>query len=1007
MTRRVSTMVLVTALVQVGPWLTPSHSAAAQPGTTQPGTTQPVEPKPAAATPAVASSPADPRVTESLVPGVTVWAFDIGERLPRRPSIVAGQTPNAYGVFNSINFRDRLDSPYGPLEDGFAGEVRGWLLVDRPGLHQFRLSCDDGAALVINGVTVADTELVPQGAEGGARFTATGSMDLAPGLHRISIPFYEDQGQFRLRLEWIQPRENTPASSAGEPANNASGTNPRTPSADAYALIPPINLRTEGGQTYATSPGPKRWYFGNDPSAPGDGRPLEGVHPAFTLENFRGPDFKPPVGAMAFLPDGRLAITTWDPLGAVYLLSNLNGEAGDDPTQPAGVRVSRFAEGLAEPLGLAVVDGELLVTHKHQVTRLRDTDSDGVADHYQVVASGWPASHNYHEFSFNLVPLQGSLYLTTSVPLRSGFTNYMPGSLPAFSLGGLALDRASSDPLTPGPGTLLKIDPASGDVEAIAAGLRAPNGLGVGPDGELFGCDNQGCWLPASRLNHYRPGRLYGHQTEPTSTPGGVTPEGESLQEPAAAWFPHGEIGNSPSEPVLVPDGIYRRQLLVGDVTHGGIKRVFLERVAPSADQLQNARFQGAVFRFSQGIEAGVNRLAWGPDGCLYVGGIGSNGNWNHKETKFGLQRLRPNANIPFEMLSVESRRDGFLITFTKPVDRALASADSSDNASTGPTPSIALRRWHYLPDGNYGGPKLDERPVLVDRVEISSDARQVFVSTPELARERSLPANTVVYLRLRGVQSAEGEKPWSTEAWYTLNAISPTPGPAFRAQSTGQREPGTPTTEIPPNAIRLSDGTPASLANWRHAAGGPSQGKGDSGPVRWTINQRGELEVDLASGDIRSAESFGDCFLHLEWFAPHGGEPAKQTNANSGVKLQERYEIQILNTPATPHPPKFNEAGSIYRQTAASVNASLGAGVWQTYDIRFRAPRWSGTTKTANARITLWWNGVLVHDDVEVNNKTGMSPDEVPGHHPLLLQAHPTAASGPVRFRNVWLVRE
>lgn len=102
-----------------------------------------------------------------------------------------------------------------------------------------------------------------------------------------------------------------------------------------------------------------------------------------------------------------------------------------------------------------------------------------------------------------------------------------------------------------------------------------------------------------------------------------------------------------------------------------------------------------------------------------------------------------------------------------------------------------------------------------------------------------------------------------------------------------------------------------------------------------------------------------------------------------------------------------FNEAGSIYRQRAADHNASLGAGVWQTYDIRFRAPRWEGDRKVANARITLWWNGVLVHDDVEVADKTGMSAAEAPGDHPLLLQAHGTAANGPVRFRNVWVVRE
>src|SRR5262249_33561853 len=137
---------------------------------------------------------------------------------------------------------------------------------------------------------------------------------------------------------------------------------------------------------------------------------------------------------------------------------------------------------------------------------------------------------------------------------------------------------------------------------------------------------------------------FYGHQTEP---------DGNEPAEAPVVWFPHGEIGNSPTEPVLIPDGPYRGQMLMGDVTYGGIQRVCIERIPASApagpERAGPVLYQGTVFRFSQGIEAGVNRLAWGPDGCLYVGGVGSNGNWNHKNTKFGLQRLRPNGRIALE----------------------------------------------------------------------------------------------------------------------------------------------------------------------------------------------------------------------------------------------------------------------------------------------------------------------------------------------------------------------
>jgi cytochrome c len=506
---------------------------------------------------------------------------------------------------------------------------------------------------------------------------------------------------------------------------------------------------------------------------------------------------------------------------------------------------------------------------------------------------------------------------------------------------------------------VLRIDPRTSAWEVFARGLRAPNGMAIGLDGELFCCDNQGCWLPASRLNHIRKGGFYGHQIEP---------DGAEPSDPPVVWLPHGEIGNSPTEPILVPDGVFRRQLLVGDVTHGGINRVFVENV--------QGRYQGAVFQFSQGLEAGVNRLAWGPDGCLYVGGIGADGNWHHKEKKFGLQRLRPNGRIAFEMLAVESRADGFLVTFTQPVPESILTEPES----------YLVRSWRYRPTIDYGGPKLDQKTLRVEQVVASPDRTRAFLKLSPLEPD------TVVYLRLRNFRDDQDDEPFATEAWYTLNTLAALHGPAFDVLSPSLRVPVSPRllppSAAPPDVIVLFDGT--SAAAFQHA---------DGSPVKWRIEGGPggpALVVDQGAGDIVTRESFGDCFLHLEW----------QRNGNSGVKLQSRYEIQIMNAPAAPHPPRFNEAGAIYRLKAPDVNASLGAGVWQTYDIRFRAPRWKDGAKTASARMTAWWNGILVHDDVEVKAKTGLSADEAPGEHPILLQAHPSDAMGEVRFRNVWVTR-
>lgn len=857
---------------------------------------------------------AQPPAPEQTIPGITLWVYDLGGPLSesRLPTVAEGQTPNHYSIAQHIAFDKGFDTPGGQLKENFAGEVRGWLKIDEPGSYAFRLRGDDGAQLYLDGMLITDSQTAGE-------FQADGAAALQPGLRTLSIPFYQRGGGFNLKLQWRPPGETK------------------------FSDIPEASLRTEPGQTFAVSPGPKRWFYGRDPNRPGDGRPLETVHPSFTLEDFRGPDFRPPVGAMCFLPDGRLAIATWDPSGSVYFVGNLDKKAGPEVT------LTRFAAGLGEPLGMAWYKGDLYVTQKQEVTRLRDTDGDGTADEYAAIAT-WPASSNYHEFSFNLLPLDGRFFVTTSVPLKSGNTAYTPapGANSAFGV-------------PEGPGSVLSIDPATGIAEVFANGLRAPNGMGLGPDGHMYCSDNQGCWLPASRLNLIRKGGFYGHQR---------TPDGAVQSDPPVVWFPHGEIGNSPSEPLLIPDGPYRRQMLVGDVTHGGINRVFIENVGTENDSM----YQGCVFQFSQGLEAGVNRMVWGPDGCLYVGGVGSNGNWHHKNKKFGLQRLRPSGQVPLEILRMESRRDGFELTFTEPVDAQALRNPESYAAST----------WRYIPTIEYGGPKVDLAALSITDVQISADHRRAFLSMPDLKPD------SVVYLRLRNIKSQAGEDPFTTEAWYTLNRLGKASGLADHANPPSEA----PDPKAPAGATVLFDGT--NLDAFTHA---------DGKAPAWTID-RGQLMVNQAAGDLFSKQAFGDCRIHLEWLSPAGGPIEQQRNGNSGVKPQSRYEVQIMNSAAAPHPAKFNESGSIYRQKPADMNASLGAGVWQAYDIVFTAPRWNSQgKKTANARMTLWWNGHLVQNDVEITTKTGVSVEESPGDHPLLLQAHPSDASGEVRYRNIWIL--
>jgi cytochrome c len=449
------------------------------------------------------------------------------------------------------------------------------------------------------------------------------------------------------------------------------------------------------------------------PSKPGFGTSLEGLHPGFSVTSLHSAHFQPKVGGLAFLPDGRLLVTTWDSTGSVFALRGV--ETGDS----SQVTVKRFASGLAEPLGITVVDGIAYVMQKQELTRLIDTDGDEVADRDEVVCNDWGVTADFHEFGFGLVHQEGYFYATLSMAMR----------------------LMANEKQQPDRGKTIKIG-MDGRYESVNFGLRTPNGIGVGPGNDLFVTDNQGEWLPGNKLIHVKPGAYHGMRWGlPDSLAEIVT------ETPPAIWLPEHEIANSPSEPVLIHDGPYKGQLFNGDVTHGGIKRDFLEKF--------NGEYQGAVFRFTQGLAAGVNRLCWGPDGALYIGEVGMVGGWSWREKKYGLQRMTYNGSPVFEMLAIRAQHDGFEIEFTEPVT---GDFDAKN---------IFLQQWWYLPTASYGGPKKNLEDLRVSEWIISPDRKKVTIKIP------AMKAGRVIYFRLPDdLQSAEGRPLWSSEAWYTLNNI-------------------------------------------------------------------------------------------------------------------------------------------------------------------------------------------------------------------------------------------
>ncbi|GFE89963.1 3-keto-disaccharide hydrolase [Steroidobacter agaridevorans] len=225
---------------------------------------------------------------------------------------------------------------------------------------------------------------------------------------------------------------------------------------------------------------------------------------------------------------------------------------------------------------------------------------------------------------------------------------------------------------------------------------------------------------------------------------------------------------------------------------------------------------------------------------------------------------------------------------------------------------------------------------------------------------------------------NAPAGDPKPTEVWSPV-PVKVTPGPTAGAP--------------PSDAIVLFDGK--NLNAWKSEK--------DGGPAKWRV-ERGELVVAPGTGDIQTRASFGDVQLHVEWYAPQlPADKVDQDRANSGVFLQDVYEVQVLDS--FENKTYVNgQAGAIYKQHPPLVNASLPAGKWQTYDIIFTAPRFApdGAVKSPG-RMTVLHNGVLIQNNAELKGATayiGAPIYKAHGNMPIRLQDH----SHEVRFRNIWL---
>ncbi|MDG2280042.1 MAG: plastocyanin/azurin family copper-binding protein [Flavicella sp.] len=444
------------------------------------------------------------------------------------------------------------------------------------------------------------------------------------------------------------------------------------------------------------------------------------------------------VGGLAMTDDNKLGVSTRK--GEVWLIDNpLSKKAS----------YSLYANGLHEALGLAYTNTGFYLSQRGELTRLEDKNNDGKADVFKSIFS-WPLSGNYHEYSYGpKIKSNGDLIVTLNLSWVNG-------------VGGVALTKWR--------GWMLQITP-EGEMTPIATGLRSPAGFGINENDDLFFTENQGDWVGSGRLTHLESGDFAGHVsglkwTDDPKSPlklkiedieefSGMTLFEYSKKVPElkapAIWFPHTVLGISTSDMLYHKKGVnfgpFENQLFVGDQGHSKIMRVYMEKV--------NGVYQGAAFPFREGFSSGVLRMIWGNENNMFVG-MTSRGWASRGRKPYGLQRLEWTGKTPFEIKTMKALNDGFLLEFTKPVNKKFA----EDVAN------YDMKSFTYRYHRTYGSPIEDNQNAMIHKASVSEDGKTVKLMV------HGMRLGYIHQLKAQGVKASSGEKLLHNAAYYTLNEV-------------------------------------------------------------------------------------------------------------------------------------------------------------------------------------------------------------------------------------------
>ncbi len=411
-------------------------------------------------------------------------------------------------------------------------------------------------------------------------------------------------------------------------------------------------------------------------------------------------------GGFDFIDEDSAALSSWN--GDVWVVKGLKGDWKKLTWQ-------RIASGLFETLGLKVVKGNIYVNGRDQITQLIDLNGDGEADQFKVFNRDVLISPNFHEFAFDLqTDKQGNFYFAKASPVRGG---------------GRGFDR-----ILPHHGIVAKISPDGKKFEVASSGLRAPGGVGIGPNGEISTGENEGTWEPACKINFVRASDapvFFGCEPSKHEV---KTPYTEPL-----CFMPMDVDNSGGSQAWVTPEA--KIGLNAGEMLHLSYGQSSIFRVLP---QKVGNKLQAGVSKLPIKLQSSAMRARFHSDGSMYV--LGFRGWQTNAATECAFQRVRYTGAALPNPEKFEATKTGVRLHFAQKLDPELANDPTS----------YAVQRWNYVRSEQYGSGEfsVDQPDAAAEKQATEKESKGVKKRDDvKVSSAKLLPDGKTIELVLEGMK--------------------------------------------------------------------------------------------------------------------------------------------------------------------------------------------------------------------------------------------------------------